>query len=184
MDLNGIKTQMKQSLSVVTDDVNKIRVGRANPSMVENLMVAAYGGTQSMRIMEVASIVVEDAQTLVVKPWDQSIIGEIAKAINTSDLGLNGSIDGQLIRIKIPPLTEDRRKEFVKLLGTKLENGRVTLRQIRHDAMGDLKKMFDDKGIGEDEKFRLEKEIQKITDDFIGQLDQVGKDKETELMTV
>lgn len=184
MDLNDFRNKLKLALGVISEDVSKIRVGRANPSIVENVIVPAYGGAQMLKVVELASIVVEDAQTLVIKPWDQSIIGEIAKAINSSDLGLNASIETQIIRIKIPPLTEERRREFVKLLGSKVEQGKVNIRHIRQDVMSDLKKIFENKEIGEDEKHRLEKDIQKIVDEHIEQVDAIFEDKELELLKI
>lgn len=184
MDLGNLKSKMKQTVDAVADEVARIRVGRANPSIVESVSVAAYGGTQNLRVMEMASINIEDAQTLIVRPWDQSVIGEIAKGINNSGLGLNGVIDGEIIRIKIPELTEERRREFVKLLGVKLENGKIAVRQVRQDGISDVKKNFEAKTISEDEKFRLEKEIQRLTDEASGEIDGLGKAKEEELMKV
>ncbi len=184
MDINSTKQRMKQSVDAVADEVGRIRVGRATPSIVENVTVAAYGGTQILRVMEVASIHAEDNQTLVVKPWDQSIIGEIAKGINNSGLGLNGVVDGEIVRIRIPELTEERRREFVKLLGVKLENGKVAVRQARQDAMAEIKKQFEAKDLSEDDKYRLEKEAQRLTDEMIGEIDALGKAKEEELMKV
>ncbi len=184
MDATNIKSRMKATVDAVADEVSRIRVGRATPSIVENIVVPAYGGTQMLRVMELASINIEDTQTIVVRPWDQSVIGEIAKAINNSGLGLNGAIDGEIVRIRIPELTEDRRKEFVKLLGVKIENGKIAIRQVRHDVMADVKKDFESKAIGEDEKFRIEKDAQKITDDAIAEIDAIAKAKEEELMKV
>ena len=161
MDLDETKNKMQTAVKAVQDDIATIRVGRATPSISEDIIVPAYGGTQELKVMELASIHTADPQSLTVNPWDKSVIGEIAKAINTSDLRLNAAIDGEIIRIQIPPITEERRNELVKLLGTKIENGKIILRQIRHDKLQDLKKQHEAKEINEDEKFNLEKELQK-----------------------
>lgn len=184
MDLHQVKGKMQKALSVARDDVATIRAGRATPALVENIVVPAYGGTQPMRVLELASIHAEDSQTLTIKPWDQSIIGDIAKGINTANLGINAVIDGEVIRIKIPPLTEERRREFVKLLKSKIEAAKVSVRQIRQDAMQDIKKALDAKEMSEDDKFRLEKEVQKVTDDAVSELDSIETQKEEELMKV
>lgn len=184
MDIHQLKSRMQKALSVVKDDIATIRVGRATPSLVESIMVPAYGGTQPMRVMELGTIHADDSQSLTIRPWDQSVIGEIAKAINTANLGINAVIDSEVIRIKIPPLTEERRREYVKLLGSKIENGKVAVRQIRHDVIEDVRKQEAAKDISEDDKFRFEKEIQKVTDESIKELDAMEKQKEEELMRV
>lgn len=184
MDTNEVRDKMAKTVEVVSQEISTIRTGRATTSMIENVPVAAYGGAQTLRVMELASITVEDAQTMVVKPWDASVIGEIAKSLSNTGMGLSANIDGEIIRVKVPELTEERRKEFVKLLHTKMENGKVSLRQIRHDAMKDISKAEDAKDISEDERHDLEKEVQEITDKHVTKIDEIGKAKEADLMQV
>ena len=137
-----------------------------------------------MRVLEVATIGSLDPQTLVITPFDATIIGEIQKGIQEANVGLNPVIDGQLIRISIPPLSQERREELVSLVHQKLEGGRIQVRQVRHEAMEEVKKQFSAKTISEDDLARLEKEVQKFTDETIAEIDALGKKKEEELMTV
>ncbi len=176
-----MKQKMEKTIKAVEEDVATIQVGRAKPDLVEDVMVPAYGGTQQLRVMELAAIQATDAQTLVVNPWDKTVIGEIAKSINGANLGLSAVIDGEIIRIQIPPITAERREELVKLLGQKIESGKVMLRQVRHDKMVEIKKQFEAKELNEDEKFNLEKELQRLLDEAVEDVDKVGKKKEEEL---
>lgn len=184
MDLTAISQQMQKVLEIIKTDLSTVRTGRAAPSLVENIVINAYAGTSKMRVLELATIGSLDAQTLVITPFDASIIGEIQKGIQETNVGLNPVIDGQVIRISIPPLSEERRQELVHLVNQKLEGGRIQVRQVRHEAMGEIKKKVTAKEISEDDVFRLEKEVQKLTDDTIGEIDALGKRKEEELMTV
>lgn len=184
MDIDDTQPKMQTALQAIQNDINSIRVGRATPALVDDITVAAYGGTQQLKVMEMASITAQDNQTLVINPWDKTVIGEIAKAINSSDLGVTAVIDGEVIRIQIPPVTEQRRQELIKILHTKMEEGKVQLRQIRHDKLNDIKKAHEDKEINDDDKFNLEKELQKIMDDFVKQVDDLGEKKETELKSI
>ena len=176
-----MRQKMDQAMELVEDDVATIRMGRAKPDLVENVMVPAYGGTQQLKVMEMAAIQATDSQTLVVNPWDKSVIGEIAKAINAANLGASAVIDGEIIRIQIPPMTEELRNEMVKLLTQKIENGKVMLRQVRHDKMTEIKKSFEAKELNEDEKFNMEKELQKMTDGFVEELEELEEKKKGEL---
>lgn len=178
--LNNTRSHMQKALEVLHNDMSTIRTGKASPSLVENLVVSAYGGSAKMKVMELATVAATDPQTLVVTPFDPSIIGEIQKGIQESNTGLNPAIDGQVIRISIPPLSQERREQLIHLMKQKLENGRILVRQARHDALHEMKKQE----LSEDEQHRLEKEIQKITDDFIGQIDNTGKQKEQELLQI
>lgn len=171
---------MRKALEILASEVATIRTGKAAPALVENIQVLVYGGTTKLRVMEVATVSASDASTLVLTPFDASIIEEIRKGIMDSGSGLNPSSDGQIIRISIPPLSEERRKELIAMMHQKLENGHVMMRQIRHEAMTDLKKG----DLPEDENDRLEKEIQKATDDFTAEIDALGKKKEEELMQI
>lgn len=181
MDLNATKVQMQKVLEVIRSDLSTVRTGRATPSLVENIVVSVYGNTTKLKIMELATIGALDTQTLVITPFDGSIISEIQKGIEVANVGLTPVVDGQLIRISIPPLSAERRAQLIALMKQKLENGKIMVRQARHDANNEVKKMLNNKEIGEDEVSRLEKEIQNLTDSTIEQIDSLGKAKETEL---
>lgn len=185
MDLTAqTKFNMQKVLEVLKIDLSSVRVGKASPNLVENIVVAAYQGTQKLKIVELAQIATTDAQTIVITPYDGSIIGEIHKAIMDGNTGFTPVIDGTIIRIAIPPLSEERRKQMVALVSQKLEGGKVQVRQMRHDAMSDVKKQLNAKTISEDESIRLEKEIQRLTDDTILEIENLGKKKEEELMAI
>lgn len=183
MDDNQVKQKMEEIASMVRDDVSAIRTGRATPALVEDIVVDAYGGAQKMRLNELASITATDAQTVVISPWDKSIIGEIKKGILASNAGYNPSIDGDIIRIVMLPLTREDREKYVKLLGTKLENGKIMLRQVRTNVMKDIKDLFEKKEISEDEKFGSEKRLQEITDQYVKTIEDMGEAKEKELLS-
>lgn len=183
MDDNQVKQKMEEIASMVRDDVSAIRTGRATPALVEDIVVDAYGGAQKMRLNELASITATDAQTVVISPWDKSIIGEIKKGILASNAGYNPSIDGEIIRIVMLPLTREDREKYVKLLGTKLENGKIMLRQVRTNVMKDIKDLFEKKEISEDEKFGSEKRLQEITDQYVKTIEDMGEAKEKELLS-
>lgn len=176
----NIREQMGKALEILRADIATIRTGKAAPSLVENISVTVYNGTTKLRVMEVATVNASDASTLVLTPFDASIIEEIRKGILESGAGLNPASDGQVLRISIPPLSEERRQELIHLMNQKLENGRVMIRQLRHEALNDLKKGE----LPEDENDRLEKEIQRATDDFVAEIDALGKKKEEELMQI
>jgi len=175
---------MQKVVDSVTADISGIRTGRATPSLVENIMVPAYGGTQMMRVMEVASITAPDTTMLVISPWDKSIIGDIRKGILEANMGMNPSIDGEVIRIAFPPLTTEDREKYVKLLSGKLENGKVMVRSVRADEMHEVKKNFEDKVITEDEKKDAETKIQELTDSYISKIETIGESKKQELLTI
>ncbi len=181
---SSTKAQMDKVIEMLKADLSTVRAGKASPALVENLVVGAYGGTQKLKVIELAQIQATDPQTIVITPYDASIIGEIHKAILESNTGLTPVIDGQLIRISIPPLSEERRQELVHLVNQKLEGGKIQIRQVRHEGMAEVKKQLSDKLITEDDNARLEKEIQKLTDDTIAQIETMGKQKEQELMVI
>ncbi len=181
---SSTKASMDKVIEVLRTDLSTVRAGKASPGLVENLVVGAYGGTQRLKVIELAQVQAIDPQTIVITPYDASIIGEIHKAIQESNTGLNPIIDAQLIRISIPPLSEERRQELVHLVNQKLEGGKIQIRQVRHEAMNDVKKQLNEKIITEDDNARLEKEVQKITDDTISQIETMGKQKEQELMVI
>ncbi|MFZ5800630.1 MAG: ribosome recycling factor [Candidatus Omnitrophota bacterium] len=172
--------KMKKAVEAVTREFNEIRTGRANSTFVEAIHIDYYG-TPTM-IKQVAAISVPDARLIVIQPWDVSAIGEIEKAILKSNLGINPSNDGKVVRLSIPPLSKERRDELAKLVKKMAEDGRVSLRTIRRDANEHIKKLEDDKAISEDDRFKSQEEIQKLTDNYIGKIDQILKDKEKELV--
>lgn len=184
MDETSIRIKMQQAVDLVTTDAGSIRTGRATPSLVEDIIIDAYGGTQKLKVKELAMITAPDTQTIVLDPWDKSIIGDIRKGIAHANVGLNPSIDGEIIRIAFPPLTTEDREKYVKLLSTKLENGRVMIRQLRGEAMRDIRESFEKKEISEDEKFDQEKRIQEITDEHIGKIEEIGNKKKQELLQI
>lgn len=180
----SVSSKMQSALDTLVSDIAGIRTGRAAPALVENIIVPAYGGTQRMRILELASITAPDPSQIVISPWDRSIIGDIKKGILEANIGMNPSIDGEMIRIVVPPLTTEDREKYVKLLGAKLENGRVMVRQIRADEMHEIKKKFEAKEITEDEKFADEKKLQEITDQFVAKIEEAGEKKKQELLQI
>lgn len=184
MDINEVKQKMQKVLELINTDLSTIRTGRITPSLAENIVVGVYGGSTRLKVMEVATVSVLDPQTLIITPFDNSIIGEINKGIMEANVGFTPVIDGQVIRISIPPLSEERRQQLIKLMHQKLEGGRIMLRQIRHEAMTDIKKQSNDKIITEDDAARLEKEIQRVTDETSEQIEALSKKKETELLQV
>lgn len=184
MDESGIRSKMQTSLDVIANDISGIRTGRASSSLVENIVCPAYGGTQRLRIMELATITAPDPNQIIISPWDKSIIGDIRKGILEANVGLNPSIDGEVIRIVVPPMTTEDREKYVKLLSGKLENGKIAIRQVRADEMKDIKDKFEKKEITEDDKFLFEKKLQEITDEFIAKIDEMGDKKKTELLQI
>ena len=184
MDEPQVSSKMQSSVTAVAGDIAGIRTGRATPALVENIIVPAYGGTQRLRVMEVGSIASPDPTQIVISPWDKSIIGDIKKGILEANVGMNPNIDGEVIRIVVPPFTTEDREKYVKLLSQKLENGRVMVRQVRADEMHDIKKKFEAKEITEDEKFGQEKKLQELTDQFIGKIEEMGEKKKTELLQI
>ena len=184
MNEDEVRSKMQESLNLILADIAAIRTGRVTPSLVENIVVSAYGGQQRLKVNELANITATDPQTLVIDQWDKSIIGDIKKGIEAANVGLNPMIDGEIIRISLPTMTTEDREKYVKLLSTKLENGKVMVRQVRGDAMRDIKESFENKDISEDEKFGQEKKLQQITDEFVGGIEESGEKKEKELMSV
>lgn len=182
MDENNVKSSMQRAVDALSKELSSIRTGRATPSLVEDIIVNAYGGAQRLRVQELASITAPDTQMLLIEPWDKSIIGEIRQGILAANVGLNPTIDEERLRITLPPLTTEDREKYVKLLKVKLEEGRVAVRNVRSDAMHDIKKAFEEKEITEDDKFSDEKRLQEITDEFVAKIEEMGKKKEEELL--
>ncbi len=179
-----MSVKMQKVLEFVRADVATVRTGRATPALVENIVINAYGGTTQMRIVELAQVTVPDPQSLVISPYDQSIIGDIRRDIVGANVGLTPVIDNSVIRIAVPMLTEERRLEYVKMLHRKLEEGRVKIRQIRHDKMAEVKREAEEGGVNEDDRKRWEDELQKLTDKLMGEIEEIGKNKEAELLKI
>jgi ribosome recycling factor len=174
--------RMQKSVQAFKIDLLKIRTGRAHPSLLDHVVVSYYGS--EMPLSQVASITVTDARTLAITPWDKSMIQPIEKAIMQSDLGLNPASAGTVVRVPLPPLTEDRRRDLIKVVRTEAENARVAVRNIRRDANTHVKALLKDKDISEDDERHTEEEIQKITDQRIAEIDKQLEAKEKELLEV
>jgi len=172
--------RMKKSIEAVRDEMRRLRTGRANASLLEHITVDYYGS--QVPINQVASITVEDSRTIAVSPWEKPMVAVVEKAILTSDLGLTPMSAGSVIRVPLPPMTEERRRDLVKVVRHEGENGKIAIRNIRRDALGNLKDLQKDKLITEDEERRAHDEIQKLTDQFIAQVDDILKEKEAEIM--
>ena len=178
----GAKARMEKAVADLQHEMSSIRTGRASVSIFDSLKVDYYGTPTP--INQLANLHVPEPTLITIQPWDVSQIGTIEKAIRSSDLGLNPSNDGKLIRVPIPQLTEERRKEFVKKLHGVAEDHRVGLRNIRRDANEQLKKLLKDKAISEDEERRGLDEVQKMTDGYIGKMDAAAKAKEKEILEI
>lgn len=178
------RVKMSRALDVTREDLSSIRSGRATPALVENIVIGAYGGSQRLKVKELATLTTVDAKTIVIAPFDPSTIQEIEKGIHETNSGLTPVIDGEIVRISIPPLSEERRLEYIKLVKTKIEAGKIMIRQVRQEAMKDAKKLEDEKTITEDMHKHLEKQIQEVTDKMVNELEEMEKKKETELLQV
>lgn len=176
------RTRMSKSLDALRKELAKIRTGRAHPSLLEHVQVDYYGS--DVPISQAANVVVEDARTLAVTAFDKSMIGTIEKAIMTSDLGLNPTTAGTVIRIPLPPLTEERRRDLGKVVQQEGESAKIAIRNIRRDANGSLKELLKEKEISEDDERRGETEIQQLTDQHVGSVDEIVAEKEKELMEI
>ncbi|WP_432697632.1 ribosome recycling factor [Marinobacterium sp. YM272] len=174
--------RMKKSIESLTEHFKKIRTGRATPAILDAVQVSYYGSM--MPIQQVANVSVEDARTLMITPWEKNMVPEIEKAIMKSDLGLNPSTNGGVIRVPMPALTEETRKGYIRQARHEAENARVAIRNIRRDANGDFKDLLKEKEITEDENRRGEDQIQKITDKYVGEVDALLAQKETDLMEI
>lgn len=178
------KDKMRKAVEVISQDLASIRSGRATTALVENIIIAAYGGSQRLKLVELAMISTSDTKTLVISPYDPSIIDEIEKGILEANIGLTPVGEGEIIRISIPALSQERRMEYIKLAHTKLEAGRVMVRQVRQEAMRNLKRLQDEKTISEDQRKHGEKTVQELTDEMIAEIDALGERKEAELLQI
>jgi len=174
--------RMRKTVDSLKQEMAKIRTGRAHSSLLDHVTVQYYGS--ELPLNQAANVTVEDSRTLAVTPWEQQMVPKIEKAIMESDLGLNPSSAGKVIRVPMPALTEERRRELVKVVRQEAENARVAVRNIRRDANSDLKQLKKEKEITEDDEHQGEEMVQKLTDHYVKEIDQILEDKEKELMEV
>ena len=174
--------RMKKSIESLKHELAKIRTGRAHPSLLEHVRVSYYGN--DVPLSQVANVTAEDARMLAITPWERNMIPVIEKAIMTSDLGLNPNTTGPVIRVPLPALTEQRRKDLAKVARGEAENGRIAVRNIRRDANNELKAALKDKQISEDEEKRSQEQVQKITDQHIKEIDTLLEEKEKDLLAI
>ncbi len=174
--------RMAKSVASLKTDLTKIRTGRAHTSLLDHITVEYYGS--QVPLNQVSNVNVEDSRTLTVTPWEKDMVAVIEKAIMGSDLGLNPQSAGTVIRVPLPPLTEERRKDMIRIVRQEAEGGRIAVRNIRRDAIHDIKDLLKEKMIGEDDEHRAEDEIQTITDKYVAQIDELLAEKEAELMEI
>ncbi len=184
--INEIKkdadTRMGKSIEALKGELTKLRTGRAHTSLLDHITVDYYGN--STPLGQVATITVSDARTLTVTPWEKNMVAPVEKAIMTSDLGLNPATSGSVIRVPLPPLTEERRKDMIRIVRHEGEQAKVAIRNIRRDANSDIKALLKEKEITEDEERQAEEAIQKLTDKHIAEVDRLLEDKEKDLMAL
>ncbi len=180
--LEDARTRMKGAISSFRRELSGVRTSRANPALVESLDVDYFG--TKMQLKDLAQISAGDVRMLVIQPWDQSAVELISKAIQTSDLGMTPNVDGDRIRLNIPPMTEERRREMVRLVRTRAEEAKVAVRNVRKDVREFIQEMEKDGDIGQDDSRRAQDQLQKVTDDAVAEIDESSSDKETEVMQV
>jgi ribosome recycling factor len=184
--LNEVKTsaeqRMQKSLDALRSDLGKVRTGRAHVGLLDHVMVEYYGSM--VAVNQVANVSLGDARTINVQPYEKNMVGKVEKAIRDSDLGLNPATNGDMIRVPMPMLTEERRRDLIKVVRTEAEDAKIALRNVRRDSNDALKKLMKDKEISEDDERRAQDEIQKLTDKFVLEVDKMLQIKETELMAV
>jgi ribosome recycling factor len=182
--INDVKKEaeqrMQRGIEAFKDDLRKLRTGRAHAGLLEQVMVEYYG--TNVPIKQTANVSVEDARTIVVTPWEKNMVSAVEKAIINAGLGLNPVTAGQVIRVPLPPMTGERRRDLVKVVRAHAETARVALRNVRREALGDVKDLLKEKMIAEDDERRAQDEIQKITDRYVATVDSLLKDKEAEIM--
>lgn len=177
--LKETEERMNKAVDALRDSLVTIRTGRASPALVERLPVEYYGTPTPLN--QLATISVPEPRLLTIRPWDPNALADIEKAILKSELGLTPSNDGRILRLTIPRLTEERRQELVKIVGKRVEEGKIAIRNIRRDAMEDLRELESEKLISEDEFYRAKDDVQEITDKFVVRMDEIGRDKEREI---
>lgn len=174
--------RMSKSVAALQQEFTKIRTGRAHTSLLDHITVEYYGS--QVPLNQVSNVGIEDSRTLIVTPWEKDMVAVIEKAIMTSDLGLNPISAGTVIRVPLPALTEERRKDMIRIVRHEAEGGRIAIRNIRRDALGDAKDLLKEKLIGEDDEHRAHDEIQAITDKYVAEIDKVLAEKESELLEI
>lgn len=174
--------RMGKSVAALKQELTKLRTGRAHTSLLDHITVDYYGS--QVPLNQVSNVNVEDSRTLTVTPWEKEMVSVIEKAILNSDLGLNPASAGTVIRVPLPALTEERRKDMIRVVRSEAEGGRIAIRNIRRDAIGHVKELLKEKMIGEDEEHRAEDEVQVITDKYIAEVDSILAEKESELMEI
>ncbi|NMB91914.1 ribosome recycling factor [candidate division WWE3 bacterium] len=183
MDISDLRIKLSKSIEFLKSELNQIRTGRISPQLISDVSVEAYNGTV-MTLKEVGSITVMDLHNLAVTPWDKGVMDAIINGIRNSNLGLGAVKEADRVRVTVPALTEERRVQFTKEVSEKVEESKNSMRNIRQDAMKDIDKLFSDKLIGEDEKFKQKEEVEKIVREFVGQADTLGEEKKKEIMTI
>ncbi len=178
----NVEQKMAKSLEALRADLGKIRTGRAHTGILDHVMVDYYGSPTAVN--QVANVTLTDARTIGVQPYEKNMIGPIEKAIRDSDLGLNPATNGDLIRVPMPMLTEERRRDLIKVVKSEGEDAKIAVRNIRRDANEQLKKLLKDKEVGEDEERRAQDDVQKLTDRFVAEIDKALQAKEVDLMAV
>ena len=182
--VSDAKNRITRTVNILKQELASIRTGRASAGLIDHVRIKAYGGTQDLSVAEMATIASLDAATLVVTPFDSSVIDELNRGLQQANLGLSISQDGEKIRIVVPPMTEERRQEFIKLAKTKTEGIKIMVRQIRQDILNVVHDMFQKKEMAEDEKFRLEKEVQTVVETHSEMIEHLLQEKITELETL
>ena len=177
-----LANRMAKSVTALQQELTKIRTGRANTSLLDHITVEYYGS--QVPLSQVSNVGIEDSRTLIITPWEKDMIQAVEKAIMSSDIGLNPLTAGTVIRVPLPALTEERRKDMIRIVRNEAEGGRIAIRNIRRDAINDLKELLKDKIIGKDELHRAEGEVQEITDIHVGKIDKILAAKESELMEI
>ncbi len=180
--LEEVDARMDRTLDAFRRDLSQLRTGRATPALIENLMVDYYGSATPLK--QIASISAPDARAIMVQPWDKGALREIERSLQRSEMGFNPSNDGSTITVPIPPLTNERRQEMVKLLRKKAEDGKVSLRNVRRDGLETLRKMEKDKTLSQDQNRRAQEQLQKVIDDHAKQIDETTSAKEAEILQV
>ncbi len=177
-----LASRMAKSVAALQQELTKIRTGRANTSLLDHITVEYYGS--QVPLSQVSNIGIEDARTLIITPWEKDMIQTIEKAIMSSDIGLNPLTAGTVIRVPLPALTEERRKDMIRIVRNEAEGGRIAIRNIRRDAINDVKELLKEKMIGKDDVHRAEGEVQEITDNHVAKIDKILAAKESELMEI
>nr|WP_206064408.1 ribosome recycling factor [Oleiagrimonas sp. C23AA] len=180
--MQDAQTRMGKSIDALRHELSRLRTGRASAALVEGIKVSYYGS--DMPLTQVAGVAVTDGRSLTITPWEKNMVGPVEKAILASDIGITPNTAGQVIRLNMPPLTEERRRELAKHVAAEGENSKIAIRNIRRDALQTVKDLLKEKEITEDDERRAEDEVQKLTDRFVKQVDDVVKTKEEELMAI